>query len=592
MSEDWAEDAVDSAGGLDLLLTDAALGVWRRLRPDSSVLRLAARLARRPEFVGRQAAELAAELGRIAVGRSAVAAGPRDRRFADPAWTGNPVLRRILQTYLASAGSASELLAGAELDWRDDTRLRFLLANLVAAAAPSNNPLLSPAGWKAAIDTGGENTVRGLRALASDLATSPRVPSMVPPDAFEVGRDLAVTPGGVVHATEVFELIQYQPVTETVHRYPLLIVPPMINKYYIVDLAPGRSMVEFLTGQGHQVFVMSWRNPDARHRDWGLDTYGAALTDALGAVRAITAAAKASVCALCSGGIMASMVAAHLAVTGQLDQLASLFLGVTVLDQSPPGGSGPAAEGGKGSSVVPPGQPSPGTAGAFVDEHTAAAAMAVSSARGYLDGRTLAEVFAWLRPDDLIWNYWVNNYLEGRPPPAFDILSWNADVTRLPAALHHDFLRLGLANALVTPGAATMLGSPVDLGKVDLDAYVVAGIADHLCPWESCYRSAQLLGGPVRFVLSTSGHIAALVNPPGNPKAAFRAGAIGAGTRADLADPREFLATAATVPGSWWTDYSSWLAERGGGQRRSRRTLGNKTHPVQCTAPGTYVHDH
>jgi polyhydroxyalkanoate synthase subunit PhaC len=566
MSEDWAEDAVDAAGGLDLLLTDAALGVWRRLRPDSSLLRLAAGLARHPDLVGRQAALLAGEFGRIAAGRSAVAAGSRDRRFADPAWTENPVLRRIVQAYLAAAGSASELLAGAELDWRDDTRLRFLLANLIAAAAPSNNPLLSPAGWKAVIETGGENAVRGLRALASDLATSPRVPSMVPPDAFEVGRDLAVTPGGVVYATEVFELIQYQPVTETVHRYPLLIVPPMINKYYIVDLAPGRSMVEFLVGQGHQVFVISWRNPDARHRDWGLDTYGAALTDALAVVRAITAAAKASVCALCSGGIMASMVAAHLAVTGQLDELASLCLGVTVLDQS-----------------------QAGTAGAFIDEKTAAAAMAVSSARGYLDGRALAEVFAWLRPDDLIWNYWVNNYLQGRPPPTFDILYWNADVTRLPAALHHDFLRLGLTNALTTPGAATMLGSPVDLAKVDLDAYVVAGITDHLCPWESCYRTTQLLGGPVRFVLSTSGHIAAMVNPPGNPKAAFRA--TPTGTAVNPADPREFLAEAATVPGSWWTDYSSWLAERGGGERKSPRTLGRKAYPVRSAAPGTYVHD-
>jgi polyhydroxyalkanoate synthase subunit PhaC len=564
------EDAVDAAGGLDLLLTDAALGVWHRLRPDSSVLRLAARLARRPRFVGRQAAQLGAELGRIAVGRSGAAAHQKDRRFADPAWTDNPLLRRSLQAYLAATQTAETLVAGAELGWRDDTRLKFLLTNLVAAAAPSNNPLLSPVGWKAVIDTGGENTLRGLRNLASDLATAPRVPSMVPVGAFEVGKDLAVTPGGVVHATEAFELIQYQPVTDTVYRYPLLIVPPMINKYYIVDLAPGRSMVEFLVEQGHQVFVMSWRNPDARHRDWNLDTYGAALVEALTAVRAISGAAKASVCALCSGGIMASMVAAHLAVTGQLDQLASLCLGVTVLDQS-----------------------RSGTAGAFVDEKTAAAAMAVSSARGYLDGRTLAEVFAWLRPDDLIWNYWVNNYLAGRTPPAFDILYWNADVTRLPAALHHDFIRLGLANALVTPGAATMLGSPVDLGKVDLDAYLVAGITDHLCPWESCYRTTQLLGGPVRFVLSTSGHIAAMVNPPTNAKAAFRTAPAAAGVAAAAypADPSEFVATATAVPGSWWTDYSSWLAERGGGPRKSPRTLGRKAYPVRGAAPGTYVHD-
>jgi polyhydroxyalkanoate synthase subunit PhaC len=559
----WAQDAVDAAGGLDLLLTDAALGMVRRLRPDSSLLRLAGGLARRPGFVTRQAVQLGTELGQIAAGRSEMAASPRDRRFSDPAWKDNPVLRRSVQAYLAASRSAEDLVAGANLSWRDDTRLKFLLSNLIAATAPSNNPLLSPVAWKAAIDTGGENAVRGLRALASDLSTPPRVPTMVPPGSFEVGKDLAVTPGGVVHSSEVFELIQYQPVTETVYRHPLLIVPPMINKYYIVDLAPGRSMVEYLVAQGHQVFVMSWRNPDARHRDWNMDTYGGALAEALAAVRAIAGADQASVCALCSGGIMTAMVAAQLSVTGQLDQLASLCLGVAVLDQA-----------------------QAGTAGAIVDEKTATAAMAVSGARGYLDGRALAEVFAWLRPDDLIWNYWVNNYLQGRPPPAFDILYWNADTTRLPAALHHDFIKLALANALTVPDTATMLGAPVDLSKVDVDAYVVAGVSDHLCPWQSCYRTTQLLGGPVKFVLSTSGHIASMVNPPANPKAAFQT------APSNPADPREFLAAATTVTGSWWSDYSSWLAERGGERKKSPRTLGRKAYPVQCAAPGTYVHDH
>jgi poly[(R)-3-hydroxyalkanoate] polymerase subunit PhaC len=559
----WAEDAVDTAGGIDLLLTDAALGIMHRLRPDSSLLRLAAGLARRPELLGRQAAGLGAELGRIVAGQSALTPAPRDRRFADPAWTGNPLLRRSVQAYLAAAQAAEALLAGAGLGWRDDTRLKFLLSNLVAATAPSNNPLLSPAGWKALIDTGGGSALRGLQAFATDLAAPPRVPAMVAADAFEVGRDLAVTPGGVVHTAEQFELIQYQPATETVHRYPLLIVPPMINKYYIVDLAPGRSLVEYLVGQGHQVFVMSWRNPDARHRDWNLDTYGGAIVAALDAVRAISGEPKASVCALCSGGIATAMVAAHLRVAGRLGELASLCLGVAVLDQE-----------------------QAGTAGAMIDENTAAAAMAVSQARGYLDGRALAEVFAWLRPDDLIWNYWINNYLQGRPPPAFDILYWNADTTRLPAGLHHDFIRLALANALTTAEGATMLGSPVDLSKVDTDAYVIAGVTDHLCPWQSCYRTTQLLGGPVKFVLSTSGHIAAMVNPPGNRKAAFQT------APSNPADPEAFLAAAHQVPGSWWEDYSAWLGERSGGQKKSPAQPGRKGHPVQCAAPGSYVHDH
>jgi len=562
-AEETAAEAAEAAGALDLLMSDAALGVLRMFRPDAAALRAALRLAGKPRLTGGTLAVLGAELGKIALGRSAVAPPRKDRRFADPAWARNPVLRRAMQAYLVTAQTADGLLAAAELDWRDNERMKFQLANLVAAAAPSNNPLTSPAAWKAAIDTGGLSAVRGIRALVSDLAASPRIPTMVQPGAYEVGQDLAVTPGAVVHRTEVFELIQYEPVTEMVSRYPLLIVPPMINKFYITDLARGRSMVEYLIGQGHQVFAVSWRNPDRRHRDWNLSTYGGAIVEALEAACTITRAAKASICALCSGGIASSMVAAHLNETGQSQRLASICLGVTVLDQS-----------------------RAGTAAALVDESTANAARAASRARGYLDGSSLAEVFAWLRPEDLIWNYWVNNYLEGNKPPAFDILYWNADTTRLPAALHSDFIDIGLANALTEPGKATMLGSPVDLSKVDTDGYVIAGVADHLCPWQSCYRSARLLGGQVRFVLSTSGHIASMVNPPDNPKATFQ-------TAPDNpADPREWQAQATTVAGSWWPDYSAWLTERSGGQKARPRALGRGAFRPLAPAPGTYVLDH
>jgi polyhydroxyalkanoate synthase subunit PhaC len=561
-AQDWVQDAADDAGGLDLLLTDAALGILRRFR-DTSMRRLAGAVVRDPRIAVRHTAVLGAELGRIAVGRSPLTPDPRDRRFADPAWSYNWLLKRTVQAYLAASAAVEAVVADANLDWRDETRLRFLLTNLVAAMAPSNNPLLSPVAWKAVIDTGGVNVFRGLRAFATDIATAPRVPSMVPAEAFEVGKTLAVTPGAVVHRTEQFELIQYQPTTPTVYTYPLLIVPPMINKYYIVDLAPGRSMVEYLVGLGHQVFVVSWRNPDARHRDWDLDTYGGAVADAIDVVRAIADTPKVSVCALCSGGVVTSMVAAHLARIGQLDRIATLCLGVTVLDQA-----------------------RAGTAAAMIDEDTAAAAVAASSARGYLDGRTLAEVFAWLRPDDLVWNYWVNNYLQGRQPPAFDILYWNADTTRLPAGLHRGFIDMALVNALTLPQAADMLGSTVDLSKIDVDAYVIAAIADHICPWQSCYRTTQMLGGPVKFVLSTSGHIAAMVNPPSNPKAKFRTADI------NPPDSREFLASATEVAGSWWPDYSTWLAARSGEQHQAPSSLGSEAYPVLSAAPGTYVHDH
>jgi polyhydroxyalkanoate synthase len=256
------------------------------------------------------------------------------------------------------------------------------------------------------------------------------------------------------------------------------------------------------------------------------------------------------------------MVAAHLSGTGRLDQLASLHLGVTVLDQT-----------------------HEGTVAALVDEKTAALAVSASKARGYLDGRSLAEVFAWLRPNDLIWNYWVNNYLQGQAPPPFDILYWNADTTRMPAALHRDFIELVLDRALAKPDAATMLGSPVDLSRVDVDTYVIAGIADHLCPWQACYRTTQLLGGDIRFALSSSGHIASMVNPPGNPKSRFQVSAT------NPPDPRDWQKSAETIPGSWWPDYSLWLAQRGGGEKDAPGGLGSAQFPPLGAAPGLYVLD-
>jgi polyhydroxyalkanoate synthase subunit PhaC len=555
----------DAAGALDLLLASAALGTSRLLRPDAAALHLALQLARRPQTVALRAGSLAAELAKVATGASQITPGKRDRRFSDPAWSQNPLLRRLVQAYLAAGQTAEALLSDAELSWRDSERMKFLSLNVTAAASPSNNPLINPAALRELRQTGGLSVLRGARALLADLAAQPRVPTMVAPDAFEVGKDLAVTPGAVVARSDVCELIQYEPATPVVHRFPLLIVPPMINKFYITDLAPGRSMVEYLVGQGQQVFVLSWRNPDARHRHWGMDSYGSAVEMALDAVREICAAPKASICALCSGGVISSMVAAQLSATGRLGELASLCLGVTVLDQA-----------------------RAGTAAAMIDERTAEAAVLASAQRGYLDGRALAEVFAWLRPDDLIWTYWVNNYLQGKTPPPFDILYWNADTTRLPAALHRDFIRLALTNGLTRPAEAVMLGSPVDLAAVTTDSYVVAGIADHLCPWQSCYASTVLLGGRSRFVLSTSGHIASMVNPPSNPKATFQTAPDSAD---NPADPREWLAAAQTVRGSWWPDYASWLAERSGGEKKRPATLGGSGFCADGRAPGSYVLD-
>ena len=555
--------APDAAAPLDLLLTDAATGMLRRLNPGGSGLRLAAALALRPRLVAGRGGQLLGELGRIAVGRSQVEPSRRDRRFADPGWTGNPVLRRAMQAYLAAAETAEGVVAEAGLDEADSQRVGFVLTNLIDAMAPSNNPLLNPAALKAAVDTGGASAVTGLRNFLTDMAVAPRVPTMVDPDAFAVGVDLAVTPGSVVLRTPVFELIQYRPATQAVRQVPLLMVPPVINKFYVMDLAPGRSLVEYLVSQGLQVFMVSWRNPDARHAKWDLDTYGQAILDAMDATARVTGSDRTALAGTCSGGIVAAMVAAHLAHIGQQDRIAALTLLVTVLDQA-----------------------HAGLASAVIDERAAKVAAAASAARGYLDGRSLAEVFAWLRPNDLIWNYWVNNYLLGKKPPAFDILYWNADTTRMTAGLHRGFLELGAANALARPGDATMLGSPVDLKAVDRDSYIVAGITDHICPWQSCYASTQLLGGRPRFLLSTSGHIAAMVNPPGNEKARYQV------AKKCPEDPQEWLRKAETAHGSWWPDYTGWLAERCGEEKAAPAELGGGGLAPVCDAPGTYVYDH
>ncbi|MGW2558594.1 PHA/PHB synthase family protein [Streptomyces sp. NPDC001514] len=557
------DEAVEVAGALDLMLTGAALGVHRRFLPGASTARFAGALASRPRRVASRVGGLAVEYGRIAYGSSSIAPSTRDRRFADPAWTQNPLLRRAVQAYLATSTLVEGLVQDVPLEWQDRERVSFLASNLLEAASPSNNPLLSPVAWKAMIDSGGASAVRGLRNLLGDLAGAPRVPTMVPPDAYEVGSDLAVTPGAVVLRTPMFELIQYQPQTETVYSTPLLIVPPTINKFYIMDIAPQRSLIEYFVGQGVQVFLMSWRNPDARHSKWGLDAYAGAVLEALDTTRTITAAGSAHLLGACSGGILSALVAAHLAAGGRQDQLTSLTLMVTLLDQA-----------------------RAGTAGAIVDENIAKAAIATSRARGYLDGKQLAEVFAWLRPSDLVWNYWVNNYLQGRRPPAFDILYWNADTTRMPSKLHRDFLTLAMANALTRPGGATLLGSEIDLSQVQLDSYVVAGIADHICPWRNCYASTQLLGGKSRFVLSTNGHIASLVNPPGNKKSSYQ---VAEDTPASADD---WAAGATTTAGSWWPDYIRWLGERSGERVPAPESPGGGQFQVRGDAPGSYVLDH
>jgi polyhydroxyalkanoate synthase len=546
---------------LDMLLTEASLGPGQRWIPGVAGVKAAAKLAVRPQKVARRGARLAAELAKIALGRSEVAPSKGDRRFKDPAWLDNPAFKRLGQSYLATAETIDEVLCDAELDWAEERRVRFAWENLVDLVAPSNFPPTNPAVWKATIDSGGGNFVKGLRHLASDMSSPPRIPSMVDKSAFEVGKDVAATEGAVVHRTEVFELLQYQPQTDKVRELPLLVVPPMINKYYVTDMAPGRSMVEYLVKGGQQVLAISWRNPDERFSDWDLDTYVGAVIEAIEAAEKITRSEQVHTLGLCAGGITLSTAVAHLAAKGEQDRVAGMTLGVCVLDNE-----------------------NAGTMGALSERRLAELAMADSARRGYLDGRQLAGVFAWLRPNDLIWNYWINNYLLGKEPPAFDVLYWNADTTNLPAALHRDFVELSLENSLVEPGKLEALGTPIDLSKITTDTYLVAGIADHITPWQNCYRSTQLLGSEPRFVLSTSGHIAAMVNPPGNEKASYQVN-----DRGNPADAEEWLEGAAKLRGTWWSDWLEWLGERSGDEKPAPRKLGARGYKQLDPAPGKYV---
>ena len=544
---------------LDVMLTDAAMeeaGVRRFIKPTAAV-KLAAALARHPQHLAGRVAGLGQELARVAAGRSQLAPSKGDRRFFDPAWGGNLLLRRVLQSDLASVAAVDELIDDVRLDWRTERQARFAAGNVLDALSPTNFPWSNPVVLREIVDTGGANLVAGGRRFAADMRRAPRLPASVDTSKFELGENLALSPGSVVLRTEVFELIHYRPSTPRVREVPLLFVPPTINRFYILDIAPGRSLVEHLVAAGQQVFLISWCNPGAEQGHFDLDTYVRSVLQARDAVAEIAKQRAVHVNAACSGGIITAAALGHLAATSRLQQIASLTLWVCALDNA-----------------------RAGTAAALASRELAAAAVAESARKGYLDGRALAGVFAWLRPNDLIWNYVVNNYLLGKDPPAFDILYWNQDSVRLAAGLHRDFVHLALENALTRPGAVETLETPVDLGGIDVDSYIVAGVKDHIVPWENAYRSTQLLGGSSRFVLSTSGHIQALVNPPDpGSRSSYRA------VDDAPADPHAWLEQADMKQGSWWPDYAGWLASRSGSRKAAPKSLGSAAHRATAKAP-------
>jgi polyhydroxyalkanoate synthase len=502
---------------------------------------------------------LARTAAAAARGRGELAPGARDRRFTDSAWTQNFLYRRLLGVYLAADAELDAWLGSTELSDVDRERARFVLSLALDALAPSNLPL-NPAAVKQFITTGGESAVEGARHFAGDVRNNGGFPSQVDTEKFTVGGNLATTEGSVVFRNEVLELIQYAPRTEQVHARPLLIAPPQINKFYVFDLSPEKSLVRYALDHGFGVFMVSWRNPTAEHRDWELSTYLTAMEEAIDAACAITGSPDVNLAGACSGGISSVSLAAYLAERGK-PVINALTLFVSVFDMA------------DDKTLL----------GVFASEETLAAAKRHSHVQGVLDGRELARVFNLLRPNDLIWSYWVNNYLLGKRPPAFDILYWNNDTTRLPAAFHGQLIDIYRDNALAHPGEVVVDGTPLDLGKVTADAFVMAGTTDHITPWEACHRSSRRLGGKVEFVLSSSGHIQSILNPPGNPKASYYTNSD------DLESAQEWKAGAAKVAGSWWPRWMEWLGERSGEQVAAPSTVGSAEYAALEAAPGSYV---
>jgi len=485
---------------------------------------------------------------------------PGDRRFSSPEWAESPVFDYVRQAYLLNADflkQVSDVLPMA--DGRAKSRVQFLTRQYVDALAPSNYAATNPEFIKAALETKGESITKGVKNLIADLEKG-RI-SMTDDAAFEVGRNLALTPGAVIYENELIQLIQYAPLTDKVAQAPLLIIPPSINKFYIMDLQPENSLVRFIVEQGFTVFLVSWKNVKAEESTFTWDDYleKGPLT-ALEVVRAVTRVKKPNVLGFCVGGTILSSALGVARARGE-DPVGSLTLMTTLLDFA-----------------------DSGELGCLVDEASVTAREAAIGKGGLLPGQELANVFSALRANDLVWQYVVGNYLKGNKPQAFDLLYWNSDSTNLPGPFLTWYLRnMYLENNLRVPGKLKMLGVKVDLGKIDAPAYVLAAREDHIVPWKGAYLSRGLLGGETTFVLGASGHIAGAINPASKNRRSFWVNASGA------ADPDEWLDGASEQKGSWWLHWIEWLKQRGGKQVAARGRMGNAKYVPIEPAPGRYV---
>jgi polyhydroxyalkanoate synthase subunit PhaC len=498
----------------------------------------------------------------ILTNKSELAPNPKDKRFLDPAWAANPFYRMGMQYYLAAQNSVGRWIADLELDELERARANFVSGMIIDSLSPTNSLAGNPSAIKKALETGGGSLIKGLKNAYNDMVHNDGIVSQVDTRPFKIGGNIAISPGAVIHRNEIMELIQYQPTVDQVRQIPLLIIPPQINKAYINDLTPEKSIVKYELDNGIQPFLISWRNPQIEHREWGLDDYVDAIIEAMDVVADVSGAKKINVAGACSGGITTATLLSKLKARGD-NRVNSATLMVCVLQPE------------RGDSE----------AGALVSDHGIQLARERSAKKGILEGSSLARTFAWLRPNDLVWNYVINNYLHGEDPPAFDILFWNNDATNLTASLHSDYLRVYEEQPFANPGASIIADHAVDLTKVDCDIFFLAGVTDHITPWKACYRSTQLFGAKnIEFVLSHSGHIQAILNPPGNPKAKFYRAS---GTPPKT--PEGWLKGAEETVGSWWPYWIKWLQDHSGDLIAAPKSMGSKTHKPVGAAPGEYA---
>ena len=514
-----------------------------------------------PVAVAKEMPWLAEELAKVALGKSEVSFDPRDQRFADEAWRTIPYFRILGQSYRLFEMWMNRMYESADGSWQNKARARFAADVISAALSPTNYLATNPAALREAIATSGLSLVKGAQNMVSDMARG-GMPAMVDRKQFKVGTDLAATPGAVVYRDEMFELLQYKPTTPRVSNIPLLMFPPQINRHYILDLAPGRSVVEFAVSQGIQVFMVVWRNPSSQRGDgkWGLDDYIAAAERAADVTKKVAHTDQLNVLGLCAGGITASYMLAHLAALGDNSVKSATFV-VTMLTGDKP-------------NVV--GMLDTAESRKLLDQ--------AAAAEQVVPGTALRSLFAMLRPNNLVYNYLVSGWLMGKSPAPFDVLAWNDDATRTTARFACESSRLAMDGW--EGSGPTLLGVKTDFSKITCDSYHVGGFTDHITAWRACYDTAHLVGGADKeMTLIKSGHIQSVVYPADS-------------TRYDRwygpptpTDPDEWLKTTPTEKGSWWRPWTEWLSARSGEKRQARTTLGNRQYPPLDPAPGTYVHE-